>query len=248
MSDFQSNTPVMQPEAKPGPAGWVSVWIKALTQPNEQAFAEIVSGPDANSKTAFIWIFIAGTLTGIIQAVIRTISTAAGLSQQIPIPGLEQYLPQTTNGAGAGSILTTFLVGLCSSPVAGLLSIAFFALIVAIVQWIAKLFGGTGSFEKLAYAFAAISLPISLATAILSFIAIIPYVGVCGSLISLLIALYAFYLQVVAVKAVNRFDWGPAIGSVLIPFAVLFVFCCCLAFGISMATGAALGGLNNFAP
>ncbi len=246
MSDLQPNTPIMQPQAKPGPAGWVSVWIKAVTQPNEQAFADIINGPDANSKTAFIWIFIAGTLTGIIQAVIRTISMAAGLTQQIPIPGLEQYMP--SSGAGAGSALSTFFIGICSAPIAGLLSIAFFALIVAIIQWIAKLFGGTGSFEKLAYAMAAISLPVSLVTSILSFIAIVPYVGICGSLISLLIALYSLYLQIVAVKAVNRFDWGPAIGSVLIPFAVIFFFCCCLVFGISMATGAYFGSSNGFAP
>lgn len=249
MSDFSPNTPIMPSQSKPGPAGWVSVWIKALTKPNELTFAEIIAGPDTTSKTAFIWIFIAGTVSGFIQAISRTIATAAGIQQQIPIPGLEQYMPQVTGGADAKTIATTLFGGICSAPIAGLLSIAFFALFVAIIQWVAKLFGGTGSFEKLAYALAAISVPVSLITSVLTFFSIIPYVGVCAGLISLLFGLYALYLQITATKAVNQFGWGQAAGSVLIPFAVILFFCCCVIFGLSAVFGAAFSQLNkNFAP
>ena len=97
MEQMPSNTPVM--ESKPGPAGWLPVWIKAVTKPYEQTFVDITEHPDVSSKTAYIWVFIAGTISGIIQAFSTTIRMASGVGSQLQqIPGLEQYLPQTTVG------------------------------------------------------------------------------------------------------------------------------------------------------
>lgn len=248
MNNFD-NTPIMTSSSDtPGPMGWIQTWIKAITQPNEQSFIEIVSSPEATSKTAFIWVFIAGTVAGLMQAVVSTISLATGTASQISsIPGLEQYFPSGSSGnTDIATLATTLFTGICSAPIAGLVSIVFFALGVAIIQWVAKLFGGTGSFEKLAYAFAAISVPMSLISAVLSFIAVIPYVGLCGGILSFGLAIYSLYLQVTATKAVNNFGWGQAIGSVLIPLAVAFTFCCCLVFVGVMAFGAVMG--QNFAP
>jgi hypothetical protein len=245
MSQFD-NTPIMpEPSGTPGPAGWVQTWIKAVTQPNEQSFIQIVGNSDATSKTAFIWVFIAGTVAGIVQAIIRTITLAMGTAPQLPIPGLEKFMPSGGGSTDLASLGVSLVTGLCGAPVAGLLGIVFFALFVAIVQWVAKLFGGTGSFEKLAYAFAAISVPMTLVSTIFSFISVIPYIGLCGGIFSLGLAFYSIYLEVTATKAVNRFGWGQAAGSVLIPFAVLFTFCCCIVFGLSMALGATISQLGQ---
>lgn len=240
MEQMPSNAPVM--ESKPGPAGWVQVWMKAVTKPNEQTFIEITESPEAVSKTAFIWVFIAGTVSGIFQAILQGIYTATGTTPQIPIPGLEQYMP---SGSGdAASIGVALVISLCLSPVAGLVSVLFFAIGTAIVQWIAKMFGGVGTFEKLAYATAAITVPFTLVSSVLALFSTISFVGACFGIISLGLSLYVIVLQVMAVKGVNRFGWGAAIGSVFIPGLVVLFFVCCLVFAGLTLLGPAIS--NTF--
>jgi hypothetical protein len=76
----------------------------------------------------------------------------------------------------------------------------------------------------LVYAFAAISVPVTLVSSILSPFSAIPVLGICIGIVSLVIALYTIVLQVMAVKGVNNFGWGQALGSVFIPGIVL---ACC---------------------
>jgi hypothetical protein len=142
---------------------------------------------------------------------------------------LEQYLPQSTgSGPGFG---VSLIGGLCASPFVGLLAIVLFALLVAIVQWIAKLFGGTGTYENLLYAFAAIYVPFTIVSSLFALLSAIPFVGICARVISLGLFIYYLVLQVMAAKAVNRFGWGQATGSVLIPGCVVFILCACLVAG-----------------
>jgi hypothetical protein len=246
MEQIPSNEPVM--ESKPGIAGWFQVWMTAVTKPNEQTFIDMADDPNAASKTAFIWVFIAGTFSAIIQSIARAAYVAMGVSPQISIPGLEEF----SQGVGTESIGSA-LVGICFSPVAGVLSVLVFALVVAIIQWVAKLFGGVGTFEKLAYLFAAIALPATVVSSVLSLLAAIPFVGLCFSILSIGIGIYVIVLQVMAVKGVNRFGWGQAIGSVFIPWLVVFIFCCCLVFGLLTLLGPAISEVfteinQNLAP
>ena len=239
MEQMPSNTPIM--ESKPGPAGWLPVWIKAVTQPNEQTFVDITESPDANPKTAYIWVFIAGTISGIIQAIASSFGSARGLSALSQIPGLEQYIPQSSGGGGFA--IGSLIGGVCASPLAGVLSVVFFALGVAIIQWIAKMFGGTGTYDKLIYAMAAITVPFTLVSAVFSVFSLIPFVGLCTGLISLGLGIYALVLQVMAVKAVNRFGYGQAVGSVFIPGCVVFIFCACIIFGGMLLLGPVIGNV-----
>jgi hypothetical protein len=242
MNQFD-NTPVTPPSSgKPGPAGWLPVWIKAVTQPKEQTFVDITEHPDMSAKTAYIWVFIAGTISAIIQAFAAAIRAATGAASPFQnIPGMEQYLPQSTGGgAGFGASL---IGGLCASPFAGLLSIVFFALLVAIIQWIAKLFGGTGTYEKTLYAFAAIAVPYTIVSSLLSLLSAIPFVGICAGVISFGLFIYYLVLQVIAVKAVNRFGVGQAVGSVFIPGCVVFILCACVVIGGLMIMGPMIGNV-----
>jgi len=116
-----------------------------------------------------------------------------------------------------------------------------FALVVAIVQWIAKLFGGTGTYEKLLYAMAAITVPFSIASSLLVLLGVIPYVGACFGILSFGLSIYALVLQVMAVKGINRFGWGQAAGSVFIPGCVVFILCACVVFGGLMLLGPVIG-------
>jgi hypothetical protein len=52
-----------------------------------------------------------------------------------------------------------------------------------------------------------------------------------------LATLYVLFLEVMAVKAVNQFDWGKAAASLLLPF---FVILCCVfvaIFGLASMLG-----------
>jgi len=239
MSEFDS-TPSMPPSSgTPGPAGWLSVWIKAITQPNEQTFVDITEHPDMSAKTAYIWIFLAGTFSGIIQAIAQAISTATGVNALSQIPGLEQYLPQTSGGGGFA--FGALVGGICAAPFVGLLSIVLFSLIVAIIQWVAKLFGGTGTYEKLLYAFAAISVPVTIVSSLFVLLGMIPFVGICTGLISIGLSIYVLVLEVMAVKGVNRFGWGQAAGSFFIPGCSVFILCACVVVGGLMVLGPVIG-------
>jgi hypothetical protein len=240
--DQFDNTPITPPSSgAPGPAGWLPVWIKAVTQPNEQTFVDITEHPDMSAKTAYIWVFIAGTISGIIQAFASTISTATGSNALSQIPGLGQYFQQSS-GAG-GFAISSLIGGLCASPLVGLLSVLFFALFVAIIQWIAKLFGGTGTYVKLLYAFAAITVPVTIVSSVFVLLSVIPYVGICTGIISFGLSIYVLVLQVMAVKGVNRFGWGQAAGSVFIPGCVVFIICACVVFGGLMLLGPVIGNV-----
>lgn len=249
MDQMPSNMPVMD-EPKPGLAGWFQVWKKVVTKPSEMTFIEITDGPEATSKTAFIWVFIVGTISGILQAILQAIYAATGGMPQIPIPGLEQYMQNLPSG-GTGS-MGSVLIAICCSPLVGLISVLFFALFAAIVQWIAKMFGGVGSFDKLVYAFAAISVPFSIVTSVLSLFTAIPYVGACFGIITFGITIYILVLEVMAVKGVNRFGWGPAVGALFIPVLVIFISCCCLVAGTAALLGPVISqsfnDLQQFAP
>jgi hypothetical protein len=245
MEQIPSNEPVM--ESKPGPAGWFQVWVTAVTKPNEQTFVDLTEDPNATSKTAFIWVFIAGTVSAIFQSILQAIYAATGSGPQIPIPGLEEY----TQSVGTGSVGSA-LIGICLSPIAGIFAVLVFALFVAIIQWIAKLFGGLGTFEKLAYAFAAIAVPATLVSSLFVLFGAIPFVGFCFSILSIGISIYVIVLQVMAVKGVNRFGWGAAIGSVFIPWLVIVIFCCFIIFAGVALLGPVIGevfeGMQQFAP
>jgi hypothetical protein len=240
MEQMPSNMPVM--DSKPGPAGWFQVWMKAVTKPNEQTFIEITESPNATSKTAFLWVFIAGTISMILQAILQAIYAATGTVPQMPIPGLEQYMP-ASGGGDVASAGITLVTSLCASPFVGLLSIVFFALFVAVIQWIAKMFGGVGTFDKMAYAFAAISFPFTIISGALSLFSAIPFVGACFGIVTFGLSLYALVLQVMAVKGVNRFGWGPALGALFIPGLVIFTFCCCIVIGGLSLMGPAISNV-----
>ncbi len=45
MSEFDSTPSTPPSPGKPGLAGWFNVWIKAITQPNEQTFVDITEHP-----------------------------------------------------------------------------------------------------------------------------------------------------------------------------------------------------------
>jgi hypothetical protein len=229
---------VPAPESRPGPAGWLEVWGNAVTRPSERTFVEITESPNASSTTAFLWVFIAGTVSALVSGLIQSFLVSSGVATQ-SMPGMEELLGGS--GSGAPLVGSSITAVLCGAPVAGVFSVISLAIGTAIIQWIAKLFGGVGSFGELAYGIAAISVPVSLVTMLLSPFGLVPILNICTGLLTFAVAIYALYLQILAVKAVNRFGWGAAVGSVFIPFLVIILVCGCLVIGGMMLLGPAIG-------
>ena len=215
------NTPVPEPEVA-SDSLW-QTWRKALTQPNELTYAEIGSSPSAKATTAFVWVFVASLIQFFLSALVQG-QMIRNFSQY----GLDLGDIGTRSGA---SILISLL---CLAPITAAIGTLVFAIWVAVVQWLARMFGGVGTYDRLAYALAAIAAPYSILAGILALFSAIPYVGLCFSGLLFLAGIYILVLQVMAVKGVNRIGWGGAIGAYLIPGLVLGLICACI-FGVSFA-------------
>ena len=205
-------------------------WVDALTKPREQTYAAIAASPKAKATTGYIWILVSSIVTSIVTFVAQ----GAQIQQQLQSSGVD--LGQA--GGGLGSLAVTIL---CGAPIAAIVGVLFFAIWVAIVQWIARMFGGKGTNDQLAYTLAAIAAPYSLISAIFVLFALIPYVGFCFNAILGLGGLYILVLQIMALKAVNRFGWGPAIASYAIPGLAVLLVCCVATAIVVTLSGAVLG-------
>lgn len=230
-----SNVPL--PESRPETI--LQTWTKALTKPNEQTFVEIASSPNAKASTAYIWMFVASLIQFFLASLVqgRMMST---------------YMEQLGINAGNfenGGFMPVAITAICGAPIAAALSTLVFAIGVFIVQWLAKMFGGRGTSDQLAYAMASISAPYAILAGILTLFAAIPYVGLCFSAILSIAGIYIFVLNTMAVKGVNQIGWGAAIGSLLIPGLVIGLLCACLIGGSIAALVPMLQGVNpNIAP
>jgi hypothetical protein len=203
----------------PPTQGALPVWTKVYTKPGEQTFLEITEHPEAKARTAYIWVFLAGTLSGLINSLTRFIVALIGLKQTMPQFG---ELPSGTSGVmGVGGLL----IAICSAPLAGLFAVIGFALGAAIIHATARFFGGQGSFDKMAYAFAAVAVPFSLVSAFMIPVNAIRFAGFCTLPVLLVLSLYTLYLNIAAVKAVHRFGWGEAAAATILPAVLLTLLC-----------------------
>lgn len=199
----------------------LQIWSRALTKPNEQTYAAIAASPNARATTAYMWVFVASLVQSFLIALVqsRLMST---YMQQYGVGG----------NFGNGGIGSTLVGAICGAPILAALTTLFFALGVFVIQWIAKMFGGRGTSDQLAYTLAAIVAPFSIVAGIISLFSAIPYVGLCFSAILSIAGIYVFVLEVLAVKAVNQISTGAAIGSLLIPGFVIAFLCACLVGGL----------------
>lgn len=225
----------MQSNAPMRVSGSTSVfqnWINALTKPSEQTFANMVAEPGASAGKAYLWVFV----TTLVNFFFTFLVSGFSMMQ-----ALRQFNDGGNFGSGAGGGLLLAVLG---SPIAAAISVLFFAIGAAIIQWIAKLFGGRGTTGQLAYALGAVLAPFYLINVVLTLLGAIPLVGFCFGIVGALVGIYVFVLEIIAVKGVNQFGWGAAIGSVLIPGLVIGLLIACI-FGLMIfALGPSIG--NTF--
>lgn len=233
----QSNQPwtVDDPD-RPPPQGAFPVWSKVFTKPNQQTFLEITAHPDATAKNAYIWVFVAGTFSGLVGSLVQLF---------VGITALRQVMPELNQSPGfsAGFGIGGFLSAICTAPIAGVISVISFAISVALIHWVARFLGGQGSFDKIAYVFGAISAPVMVVSAFLLPVNAIPYASFCTLPVSLLLALYVIYLQVTAVKSVHGFGWLEAVIAEFLPVILLVFLCAFAVLGIMRSLGPSINDI-----
>ena len=50
-------------------SAWFQTWVKALTKPSEQTYSELIRQPDSSAQTAYIWMAVAGAISGLIALI-----------------------------------------------------------------------------------------------------------------------------------------------------------------------------------
>ncbi len=212
------------PAPEPRTDSVFNVWGRALTKPSEFTYADLAASPRAKATTAYIWMFVASLIQFFLSALV----------QRQMLNNLQRYgldMGQFGQRGGFGAILIGMI---CIAPILAAFSTLMFAIVTAIIQWLAKAFGGTGTYDQLAYALAAIAAPVTIIAGILNLFTAIPYAGICFGLLGFLVGIYLLVLQLMAIKGVNHIGWGGAIGAYFIPILVLGFICACL-FGVSFA-------------
>jgi hypothetical protein len=221
----QSNAPL--PSLPGVPTSVYQTWMNALTKPNEQTYAQMAASPNAKSTTAFLWVFLGSLVSSFLASLVQ-----GPIMRQM----MEQYGGNAQFPFGGADAGGTLIRAICGAPIAAVISVVIFAAIVGVVQFLARAFGGTGTYDQMAYTSAAIWTPYTLITAALTLLYVVPYVGWCFGIVSLIALFYVLFLAVTAVKGVNQVGWGQAAGSCLLPLIVVF---CCLIAGAA-ALGSAI--------
>ena len=223
------NAPMMEPAR---PRSMFQTWMDAVTKPNEGTYAAIAGSPAAKASTAFLWVFI-GSL---IQSFLGFLVQGTAIRQLLQQQGWENQLPLQGTGFSVVGLI-------CGAPIWAAITVVFFAIGTALIQWVAKMFGGRSTYDQMAYVFAAIAAPAAVVSGVFSLLGAIPFIGACFGIIAGLIGLYVLVLEIIATKSVNGFGYGQAAGSVLIPGAVFVLIVCCFATAIGALVGASLGNV-----
>jgi hypothetical protein len=232
---FLTKELMMQPQNDPffveppyEPLSWWDSWLKALTRPSVNTFERIANDPQASTIRAATWIFFS-SLVGLFISVPLTLAFNAELVNQL----------QQATGQMGSALAAALGLMLCVVPFSAALTTLSMMISTGLIQLAARFLGGRGTYEGTFNALAAITAPI---TPVASLFGAIPVVGGC---LTLPIGLYALVLNVIAVKASNRFGWGAAIGALLLPGLVIGGLCCCAAFALGTLMGMALPDLIN---
>jgi hypothetical protein len=211
-----------------GAMPWYQIWLEAITKPSEETFRKLIALPNAKASSAYLWVFLSYVAVIAIVGIVQMTLGASSLTSRFSSYGMDV---QPLEDIGV-----SLLGFLCASPFLAVIVLLGFMLNTALVQWAAKLFGGTGSYDKLAFASGAIYAPMALVSGVLSALGLIPVVGMCFSVVTFGLSIYMIVLNVLAVKAVNNLDTGKAVGAVLLPGILLFLlFCCCVLIVVLLA-------------
>jgi len=210
---------------------WFDTWIRAVTKPSVANFEEIARDPGASLGRAYLWVALASIISSLISTLVITLQ------------GTFSSLMSEQMGEGVGGILFGSSIGtiLCGVPILVIVGLIGFTIITGVIQLIAKLLGGVGTFTATAYVVSAIGFSLGIVTSLLTLLNIIPFLACLTAPILIALGIYGIALQVIAVKAVHQFGWGSAVISVLGLVILLAILGACVAAVV-------VAGLATLAP
>jgi hypothetical protein len=183
---------------------WMEIWIRAVTKPEVSIYREHLADPQASFSRALVWMFAASVVGSLLQAIATSMASMTGTGMF----GL----------GNAADVSFPLVTALCCAPFFAVIGVIFFVIFNGIQYVFAMLLGGKGGFEDQVYSVATYAAPLSL---IMGGVGMIPCFG---PLAVLGVALYALFLNVIALESVHLFDRGRALIASL---AWLLLLCLC---------------------
>jgi len=204
-------------------AGLFQTWLKVLTRPGEEVFAEERQQENATFVTAFVGIGIAALISAIFKGLALWLSlfvfqpSAAEVTAGFPPEMAEIYIQLMAQLTDAAPAITGLVF--CGTLI--LTPIGFF---IGSLIWfgLAKLFGGSSDFEEQTYLLATFTAPIIIVSSI---VGIVPYLSLC---ITFLLFIYRLVLTYFALKVAHNLTSGRASGVIASWLALLFFLACCI--------------------
>jgi hypothetical protein len=221
-----NETPVL-PAKTPNRSMFLT-WLQALFFPNVEFYNRFASAANATLKTALLWLFAAALISTILDALTTLIYGApillliSKIFESAP-PETQQIVQQVISKGSLALII-------CLGPISMLLTMAFWLLLVTMLNRIARAMGGVGTLDQLAFTIGAYSAPILICATVLSNF---PIIG----LVRYVLYLYEVYLTLVALRSVHKLDGPPAVVAILLVLLIPGLFLGCLAVARSLITG-----------
>ena len=188
-----------------------------ITSPG-RAYAMAREKGDYGSPLLFVLVFaIVGSILSALWQMVFGPASFAKYMSNLP-PELRDMMGSGTMGVGR------LIAGIILGPIIGIVVLFIWS---GIVHLVLQLLGGLrestagfeGTFRAIAYA------------SVVEIAVIVPLLG------GPIAAVWSLVLQVIGLAILHRTSQGKAIGAVLLPAAV----CCCVAIGLVVAMGAAIG-------
>jgi hypothetical protein len=216
--DSYVDTSMLSKLSKPKPIGrsyaFYEVWMAVLLTLDVEAYADVLNDPEAGTGRAFEWIAYSGIISGLIFPLSILINPQfAELMNMSELKGIFGNMGTTT---------FIIILTLAMTLLVPLFSVIGLAIGAAIQNLLAISFGGNGNYSRTVYALAAYIAPITILSTALG---IIPAVGQC---LTSLLGIYNIVLNVRALRASHSLSTGSAIGVMLAPTVIIFIFGCAL--------------------
>jgi hypothetical protein len=191
----------------------LDIYKGVLTQPSEFFATE-------NRRDGFGFSLKFAVVNLIISAILSTISV-------VVLGGASSALGEAVGGIGIGLIAGFTLIG---TPIFGLIGLLISSALIHI--FVAILGGENGYSETLS--------AIEYATAVQPLTAVFSFIPFLGSLMNLLVGLYAIFIQVKGIENFQELSLGRAIAAVLLPALIIFAIVIALVFLVIAGTFAGI--------
>jgi len=190
------------------------VWMTVLASMDIESYENVLNDPEAGAGRAFEWVAYAGIISGLIFPL-----TLMNNPQFKELMNMPEFIGMFGNMGTTALMVALALVMALLTPILSLIQLAISA---GIQNFLAVLFGGNGYFGRTAYALAAYLAPMTILIAVFG---IIPLVGQC---LTSVVGIYIIILNIRALRAAHSISIWQAIGVMLTPSVILFIFACLL--------------------